>query len=89
MDARDILTYFDEDGEHDEQYLEAVQVGEWEVDHKYESQSTVYRHIPSGRYFDVIQTRSGSYYSDYEYLDSVVYEVQPVEYKAIKYVVVK
>jgi hypothetical protein len=64
---------------------ETVKKGEWVSEHKYEHCSTIYRHKPTHRYFAVHSSRSGSYWSDYEYDDATANEVKPVEVTVIEY----
>lgn len=78
--GKKILQLFDEDDKE----LVLIETGDWISEHKYESKETVVQY--QDKYYSIINCRSGSYYSDYEYLDAEIYEVMPVEYKAIKWV---
>ncbi|CAJ6883161.1 Uncharacterised protein [Burkholderia pseudomallei] len=53
--------------------------GQWVSDHKHEHRETVYLHKPSGRFVTVAESRSGSYWSDYEYDAPMLAEVEPRE----------
>lgn len=53
--------------------------GQWVSDHKHEHREAVYLHKPSGRFVTVAESRSGSYWSDYEYDDPMLAEVEPRE----------
>lgn len=71
--------------------FELVEEGEWVNNYKdYDLKEDIYKHIESGKFYAYYGSRSGSYYSDYEYdnPDELV-EVQPVETKTITYMVVK
>lgn len=39
----------------------------WQVEHKYESKRVIVKHEDSGNYYALYQSRSGSYFSHYEY----------------------
>lgn len=57
--------------------FETVHNGEWVVDYKYEMKETVLEHKPTGKYYQINETRSGSYFSDYHYEDPEIWEVTP------------
>lgn len=68
-----------------------VEEGEWVNNYKdYDIKESIYKHVGSGKFYAYYDSRSGSYYSDYEYdsPDELV-EVTPVETKTITYMVVK
>lgn len=46
---------------------EAEELSDWTQDYKYQHTTTIFKHVPSGRYFRVSQTRSGSYHTDFYY----------------------
>jgi hypothetical protein len=81
------------EGSSDEGF-EVVEAGEWQVDHKYESKRNVVKHIESGRFFALYGSRSGSYFSHYEYEELetdkdgmvVLDEVRPVERTIVEYI---
>ncbi|AOK28873.1 MULTISPECIES: hypothetical protein [Burkholderia] len=70
-DPIDVLDDLDE--------FEKIAAEPWEADHKYQSRTTVYRHKPSGRFVTVAESRSGSYWSDYDYTVPMLAEVEPQE----------
>ena len=41
--------------------------GDWVQDYKYQSSTMILRHTPSNRFFQVNQSRSGSYHTDWYY----------------------
>ena len=84
-EARVLEAYLDED---DGVYT-VIDSGDWVDDGKYQYQQTVIRDKSTDRYFAVSQSRSGSYYSDFEYDDPEICEVSPVEYTAIRWEYVK
>lgn len=68
-----------------------VEEGEWVNEYKdYDSKTNIYQQISSGKYYAYHDSRSGSYYSDYEYdSPTELVEVEPVQitttiYKAVK-----
>jgi hypothetical protein len=82
--AQDAIDIHNEDSETPDDW-EVVKEGEWTSEHKYEHRSTIYKHVPTGRYFAVHSSRSGSYWSDYEYTDDLANEVRPVEVTVTEY----
>ena len=85
LDLKKLLAEFVEgDDEHDD--LEVVQESDWTSEGKYEYSDTVYRHIPTGRFVCIGQSRSGSYFSDYEYDDPSISEVVPEVVTITRYV---
>lgn len=78
--------YQDNDDDFATDDVVSVEEGEWEIDFKdYATRSDTYRHVPSGRYFEISQRRSGSYYTDYFYDAPEIYEVYPVVRTRIVY----
>jgi hypothetical protein len=69
----------------DEQYTLVQSNDDWSGD-KYEWKSTVVQSIDSGKYYEVVVTRTGSYYTDYEYIGHDVFEVEPETVTIVKYV---
>lgn len=55
--------------------IEIVKYSGWVSEGKYDSNETIIKY--KEKFFCVSQLRTGSYYSDYEYMDSNVYEVEP------------
>lgn len=72
------LAYEDSDGVDDLEGFDVVEEGVWVQDFKYQISESVVRHKESGKYFKIFHSRSGSYYSDYEYNAPEFYEVNPV-----------
>lgn len=74
MKASEFLQiYTDHDGEPD---YEVVEEGDWINEGKYQSAEIVYK--VGDQFFCVVLSRSGSYFSDYDYLEPDCYEVEPV-----------
>lgn len=57
--------YFGED-DLDEDF-ELVEETEWTQDYKYQSADAIFLHKPTGRHFEISNTRSGSYHTDWYY----------------------
>lgn len=78
FDTDTFLAILEEDDELDsENGFECMDAGEWVSEHKYAYHTAVFKHMVTGRFIAVCQSRSGSYYSDYEYGDTDIYEVFP------------
>ena len=68
--------------------LEIIEEGDWEIEYKdHACKETIVKY--EDKYYNIIQGRSGSYYSDYEFDDEEVCEVVPKEVTNIKWVKVK
>lgn len=78
-----VLEIWDEDDES----LKVMEKGEWISEGKYDNKETVVEY--EGKYYSICETRSGSYFSDYEHGDTYCYEVKPVQVTVTKWVVVK
>jgi len=75
-----LARYKENDAEFDEKEdgVKLIEEGEWESGYKdYANRIDTYQHIASRRFFDIAQSRAGSYYSHYEYNAPEVYEVYP------------
>lgn len=57
--------------------LIVIESGKWTSDMKYEFKTTVVQDKESGKFYEIEESRTGSYYSDYEYSESSVIEVEP------------
>lgn len=57
--------------------MEEVEDNDWIDDGKYSYSSSVYK-CDQGNHFEISQSRSGSYYSDYYYSEPEVHQVKPV-----------
>ncbi|AYX28471.1 Uncharacterised protein [Burkholderia pseudomallei] len=86
----DALAYHKETLGSEEAYDEWEEVDStgWRSEHKYEHRDVIYRHKTTGRLFEVSESRSGSYWSDYEYDEPTAREVKAVlvavtEYKPV------
>lgn len=68
-----------------------VHEGEWGQEHKDQYKETVYRHDETGRFFEVLENRRGSPWSDWDwdYGDPDCYEVVPEVQTVTVYVVKK
>lgn len=59
----EIISIFNDEGDALTMELDS----EWEQDHKYQCRQTVWKHIPSGEYWEVMESRSGSPFTDWDY----------------------
>lgn len=82
--------YLEDDGELEPEYS-LVDKGDWEVDQKYQFRTSIYKDKDEN-YYRLNESRSGSYHTDYDYLDPEVDLVKPVtetiivtKYIALKY----
>ena len=91
----DVVLYFnqcfeDEESDYDRHpEITLAESGDWVDDGKYSFRSDIYYHKNTNSYWDVTQSRSGSYFSDYYYDKPNLYRVEPKEVKTIQWVVVK
>jgi hypothetical protein len=76
----------DYDGDDADEF-EIVEVGEWIDDGKYSYQDTVI--LYNNKFYNVAESRSGSYFTDYDYQDPQVYEVIPTQVTKTVYAIVK
>lgn len=81
----EVIQLFDDEDER----LDTVESGEWTSDGKYEARTDIVKDIQIGKYYAIHQSRSGSYWSDYEYGDTYANEVEPVQVTVIQYQAVK
>jgi uncharacterized protein (UPF0248 family) len=51
----------------DHEDFEVVAAEEWTQDYKYQTCSVVYKHLPSGDFYQAHWSRSGSYHTDWYY----------------------
>ena len=72
---------------YDDEELEIVCEGDWEVDCKHQFKVDIVRY--EGRTYAVQQSRQGSYHTDYYYDDNIVWRVEPKEVTKIEWVPVK
>ncbi len=76
-------------GFHSERF-EIIEKGDWISEGKYESREVVVLEKETGKYYAAGQSRSGSYFTDYEWENDLdLVEVKPVEVTKIEYKVVK
>lgn len=75
----------DGDGDIPSDVFEEVEIGEWTDEHKHQHKTDIYRHKPTGRLFALHNSRSGSYWSDYEYDEPTCNEVFAVQVTVTKY----
>jgi hypothetical protein len=63
------------------EYLILEDSGDWVSEGKYEYCWFVYKHIKTGRFYELHLNRTGSYYSDYyiNYSEQVLCEVEKIE----------
>lgn len=68
-----------------------IEEGDWVNEYKdYDSKINIYQKIDTGKYYAYNDSRSGSYYSDYEYDNPTeLVEVEPVQVTTTIYKVVK
>jgi hypothetical protein len=75
------------DDELDPETYKVIKEGDWINEHKYQYQETIISY--QNKLYCICQSRSGSYWSDYEYNDPEAYEVEPHEVTVIEYRVVQ
>ena len=61
--SEQIVELFDEDDES----IEVIECGDWTDEHKHQYRTDIVKHSPSGTFWSIDMSRSGSYWSDYEY----------------------
>lgn len=71
--------------------FELVEEDEWTQDYKYQYQSTIIKHVPTSTFWQINNSRSGSYHTDWYYGTPEFYQVTPhtkvittVEWKVVK-----
>lgn len=77
-------------GDHED--YELVEGSDWTQDYKYQQQTAIVFHKPTGKYYEGTVSRSGSPFTDWEYdSDQTLYEVEKheetrvvVTWKAVK-----
>jgi len=67
----EILELYKEEDES----VEIIEDGDWIDDGKYSFKETVIKY--EGKYYQIDESRSGSYYTDYDYFDPTIIEVTP------------
>lgn len=87
MTAKEFLALWLENDQETPEGWEEVESGDWIADYKYQNQESVY--FKDGQYFCVVQTRSGSPFSDYNYEDPECFEVVPEVVETVTYKVKK
>ncbi|MCA8110264.1 hypothetical protein [Burkholderia cepacia] len=75
LSIAEVIQLFDDEDER----LEEVERGAWESDGKYELRTDIVKDTRTGKFYAIHQSRSGSYWSDYEYGDTEANEVEPVQ----------
>lgn len=66
------------DGDHEN--FKLIKEGDWEVDTKYQSRTSIVQDVVTGKYYSGTESRSGSPFTDYEYYsDQTLYEVVRLE----------
>lgn len=66
------------DGAHHDFII--IDAGEWVSDGKYDGRTTIVQRLSDKTFWSVNSSRSGSYYSDYDYYyDTELLQVAPVE----------
>lgn len=78
MTKEEILELW-EDGLGTDKSIKVIENGSWEVDYKYELKTTIIEYEPTGKYYQINEARTGSYFSDYHYEDPDIYEVTPTK----------
>lgn len=63
----------------EDESLETVQEGRWLNDLKWQHREDIVKHTASGTFWEITQSRSGSYWDDYEYADPEARQVVPVK----------
>jgi len=74
-----VIALFEEEWDVDEDYahFEVIEDGDWEVDCKYQFRSSIVKFMD--KYYQINESRAGSYYEDYYYDDPEIFEVNRVE----------
>lgn len=64
----------------DHEDWELIEEDGWDDEGRYQSTSFVVKYIPTGKFYRGSYSRSGSYFTDweYEYYDTTLYEVEEV-----------
>jgi len=75
------------DDELDPGTYTVIKKGDWIDEHKHQYQETIISY--ENKLYCICQSRSGSYWSDYEYDEPEAYEVEPYEVTVTEYRVVK
>ena len=74
----------------DTENFEVIEDGDFVSEGKYEHKESVVRHKETGKYYSVFQSRTGSYFTDYEFENDLeAVEVEPVEVTKTIYKVIK
>lgn len=82
---QEVLKLFEEEDER----LEDVQQGSWKNDAKYQHRESIVRDTETGKLYAIYESRSGSYWQDYEYDDPTVCEVEAYTVMVTRYREVK
>ena len=85
MDAKEFKEIFEENGQEAPEGFEEVDNGDWVSEGKYEYKDVVYYSKELNQYFKVNRYRSGSYFTDYDYLGVSVCEVEPHVVEVVEY----
>ena len=74
-----VIALFEEEWESDEDYahFKVIEDGDWEVDCDYQFRSSIVKFMD--KYYQINESRSGSYHTDYYYDDPEIFEVNKVE----------
>ena len=75
-----------EDESEAEDLYEVVEEGDWISVGKCEYQTTIILFLPTGKHFSLDWSRSGSYYSDYDYYFGGITKVKPKEVTIVSWV---
>lgn len=79
-----------EEFEVEDKKYKIIDEGRWEDNGKYQTLKIIIQDLSTEKYYSIGQTRSGSYFTDYNYeFDSIAYEVRPVEVTKIDWVIVE
>lgn len=82
---QEILKHIQEHDYEDVPDAELVLDGDWVSEGKYDIREVVFK-LTDGRFVTIVQSRSGSYFTDYDRHDDEIYEVVPKEVTRIEYV---
>jgi hypothetical protein len=91
IDEFDLPSFLTRYREQDNEFYEVengiklVQSGDWQDEGKYSYRSDTYQHVATGRFFAISKSRSGSYFTDYDYGDPDIFEVYPHVVTRIEY----
>lgn len=82
----ELKAMFDED-EIDDPFI-MIKPGTWKSEGKYQYYTDIVQNEVTDKYYAIHSSRSGSYFTDYEYGETEVEEVKPVKVEITRYIAV-